>query len=44
MIQNNKKRAYQKPMMKVFLLNTRSHLLQGSLPLGAPPGGNPNQW
>lgn len=38
------KRHYEKPTMKVFLLQHRSIILAGSptMPLG--PGDTPNQW
>lgn len=39
----NKKRAYEKPSMKVYELQHRQQLLAGSLPID-PNDPNPNQW
>ncbi len=44
MIQDNmnKKRAYEKPSMKVHLLQQRPQVLQSSLPIS--PDESPYQW
>ena len=39
---NNNKRTYQKPSMKVFQLNNKPQLLVGSLPID--PNPSPYQW
>ena len=38
----NKKRAYEKPSMKVVVLQHRQQLLQSSMPLNDNP--SPYQW
>lgn len=43
MTQNNKKRAYEKPSMMVYLLQNRQQLLAGSLPVD-PNNPSPYQW
>ena len=41
-INMNKKRAYEKPSMKVVELQHRQQLLQSSMPLD--PNSSPYQW
>ena len=43
MTQNNKKRAYEKPCMMVYLLQRRQQLLADSLPVD-PNNPSPYQW
>ena len=42
MKENNMKRAYEKPSMKVVELQHRQQLLQSSMPLD--PDNSPYQW
>ena len=44
MTQDNKKRTYVKPSMKVFQLHARQRLLVGSLPLNDPNSPTNRQW